>query len=93
MIIFIVIFGILAIIGIVASFNIDDLFVGSMLAVNSIIVGFISIGLMVEYLEDPKPEAIEVYRNNTDLQINYKVINNDTIITDSVVIFKQKCVQ
>lgn len=35
------------------------------------------------------PEAIDVYRNKTELQINYKIVGNDTIITDSVVIYKR----
>lgn len=39
-------------------------------------------------LEGPKPEAIDVYRDKTELQINYKVIRNDTIPTDSIVIWK-----
>lgn len=32
---------------------------------------------------------LDVYRGNTELQVNYKVINNDTIVTDSIVVWKQ----
>lgn len=36
-----------------------------------------------------KITPLDVYRGNTELQVNYKVINNDTIVTDSIVIWKQ----
>lgn len=35
---------------------------------------------------DNKPKAIDVYRNNTNLQITYE----DSIAVDSVVVFKNK---
>lgn len=37
-------------------------------------------------MENPKP--IDVYRNRTELQIKYVVVNNDTISCDSTVIWK-----
>lgn len=37
---------------------------------------------------DDKPQAIDVYRSNTDLQITYKTQANDTISIDTVVVFK-----
>lgn len=37
-----------------------------------------------------EPTALDVYKNKTELKVKYEVINNDTIITDSVVVFKNK---
>lgn len=34
------------------------------------------------------PKAIDVYRNKTELNVNYTIKNNDTISIDSLVIFK-----
>ena len=34
------------------------------------------------------PKAIDVYRNKTELEINYTTKNNDTISVDSLVVFK-----
>ena len=34
------------------------------------------------------PRAIDVYRNNTELEIKYTIVNNDTTSIDSTVIFK-----
>lgn len=34
------------------------------------------------------PKAIDVYRNKTELEINYIIKNNDTISVDSLVVFK-----
>lgn len=40
---------------------------------------------------DPnEPTALDVYKNKTELKVKYEVVNNDTIITDSVVVFKNK---
>ncbi len=38
--------------------------------------------------EHNKPKAIDVYRDKTDLKVIYEVVNNDTIVTDSIVVFK-----
>lgn len=32
--------------------------------------------------------AIDVYRGNTQLQVNYNIVGNDTIVTDSLVVWK-----
>jgi hypothetical protein len=34
------------------------------------------------------PKAIDVYRNKTELEVNYTIKNNDTINVDSLVVFK-----
>ena len=37
---------------------------------------------------DKKPDAIDVYRNKTELQITYKIKGIDTLSRDTVVVFK-----
>jgi hypothetical protein len=34
------------------------------------------------------PKAIDVYRNKTELEVNYTIKNKDTISVDSLVVFK-----
>lgn len=36
------------------------------------------------------PSAIDVYRGRTDIQITYKVVNNDTVDIDSTVVWKDE---
>ena len=39
--------------------------------------------------KNPKsPEAIDVYRNKTELKVKYVIENNDTIQSDTTVVFK-----
>lgn len=38
--------------------------------------------------ENSIPKAIDVYRNKTELEVNYTIKNNDTISADSLVVFK-----
>ena len=38
--------------------------------------------------ENSIPKAIDVYRNKTELEVNYTIKNNDTISVDSLVVFK-----
>jgi hypothetical protein len=38
---------------------------------------------------DPQPDAIDVYRNKTELEIIYKVVGIDTLSRDTTVVFKQ----
>lgn len=40
------------------------------------------------YVEKSIPKAIDVYRNKTELNVNYTIKNNDTISVDSLVVFK-----
>jgi hypothetical protein len=39
-------------------------------------------------VENSIPKAIDVYRNKTELEVNYTIKNNDTISVDSLVVFK-----
>ena len=59
--------------------KIDSFFIG-------IIVGAFVMGIVMEILDTmhPKPSAIDVYRNNTTLQITYK----DSTPVDTIVVFK-----
>lgn len=43
-------------------------------------------GMNIPYNVHP----LDVYRGLTELQITYKIINNDTISCDSIVVFKNK---
>ena len=43
-------------------------------------------------LGEGKPQAIDVYRNNTELKVTYKICNGDTLSCDSTVVFKQKTI-
>ena len=46
-------------------------------------------GIYIMYsAENSIPKAIDVYRNKTELEVNYKIKNNDTISVDSLVVFK-----
>lgn len=45
-------------------------------------------GLLLGELLFNDVKAIDVYRNKTDLQITYKVVNNDTVQIDSTVVYK-----
>ena len=40
------------------------------------------------YAEKSIPNAIDVYRNKTELEVNYTIKNSDTISVDSLVVFK-----
>ena len=40
------------------------------------------------YAEKSIPKAIDVYRNKTELEVNYTIKNSDTISVDSLVVFK-----
>lgn len=35
------------------------------------------------------PKAIDVYKGNTELQLNYTIVNGDTLSIDSTVVFKK----
>lgn len=57
-----------------------------------VISGFISallIAIPVAIMADKiTPSAIDVYRNNTELKIQHIIENNDTIQSDTTVVFK-----
>ncbi len=67
----------------------DDKFLGRLAQSFGVIIIIISgIMLIIDSQSKSKPEAIDVYRDKTELQINYKVIKGDTIPTDSIVVWK-----
>ena len=39
-------------------------------------------------IDKKTPSAIDVYRNNTELKIQHVIENNDTIQSDTTVVFK-----
>ena len=63
---------------------------------NSFTIGVISgllsaviIAIPVAIMIDKKtPSAIDVYRNNTELKIQHVIENNDTIQSDTTIVFK-----
>lgn len=59
----------------------------SLIIVSSTLTG-ISINIAINEANVINP--LDVYRNKTELQITYKMINADTISCDSIVIFKNK---
>lgn len=40
------------------------------------------------FLSKDTPKAIDVYRGNTELKVEYKIVDNDTTSVDSTVVFK-----
>lgn len=40
------------------------------------------------FLSRDTPKAVDVYRGNTELKIEYRIVNNDTTSVDSTVVFK-----
>lgn len=40
------------------------------------------------FLSRDTPEAIDVYRGDTELKIEYRIVNNDTTSVNSTVVFK-----
>lgn len=57
-------------------------------AVIGIVMGMYTMYDAVCDAETSIPKAIDVYRNKTELEINYTIKNNDTINVDSLVVFK-----
>ena len=56
-----------------------------LLIISSMLFG---VGTIINEINGVHP--LDVYRNKTELQITYKIINNDTINCDSIVVFKNK---
>lgn len=58
-----------------------------------VISGFVSALLItipvVIIIDKTTPSAIDVYRNNTELKIQHVIENNDTIQSDTTVIWKE----
>ena len=55
-----------------------------------IIIASILIGASAIITETNGIYPLDVYAGKTELQITYKIINNDTISCDSIVVFKNK---
>ena len=55
-----------------------------------IIIASILIGVDAIIIETNGTHPLDVYAGKTELQITYKIINNDTISCDSIVVFKNK---
>lgn len=48
---------------------------------------FMGIGMLIH--KDGSPKAIDVYREKTELQIEQKVVNNQVVSSDSIVVWKK----
>lgn len=57
----------------------------ALIIISSILIG---IGAMITEINGVHP--LDVYAGKTELQITYKIVNNDTISCDSIVVFKNK---
>lgn len=64
------------------------LFFGNFYGMITTTVILVSIFVMNSRLTPKEPEAIDVYRNNTELKIQHVIENNDTIQSDTTVVFK-----
>lgn len=51
-------------------------------------VSFLTL-IIYSFITKDTPEAIDVYRGTTELQLNYTIVDDDTLSIDSTVIFKQ----
>lgn len=49
----------------------------------------VSILIILSSLEDNYPQAIDVYRNDTELKVTYEICKGDTLSCDSTVVFKK----
>ena len=43
---------------------------------------------IINVISNKNPKAIDVYRNKTELKVKYVIENNDTIQSDTTVVFK-----
>lgn len=57
-------------------------------AVIGVVMGMYTMYYAEKDAEKSIPKAIDVYRNKTELEVNYIIKNNDTINVDSLIIFK-----
>ena len=57
-------------------------------AVIGVVMGMYTMYDAVYDAEKAIPKAIDVYRNKTELEVNYTIKNSDTISVDSLVVFK-----
>lgn len=73
---------------IVAYLSKSDINYGFSLAL--IIISSMLIGIGAIITETNGVHPLDVYAGKTELQITYKIINNDTVSCDSIVVFKNK---
>jgi hypothetical protein len=64
------------------------LFFGNFYGMITMTVILVSIFVMNSRLTPKEPEAIDVYRNNTELKIQHVIENGDTIQSDTTIVFK-----
>ena len=64
------------------------LYLGNAYGMITLTVILVSLGVIHSKLTPKEPEAIDVYRNNTELKIQHVIENNDTIQSDTTVVFK-----
>lgn len=57
-------------------------------AVIGVVMGMCTMYAAEKDAEKSIPKAIDVYRNKTELEVNYTIKNSDTISVDSLVVFK-----
>lgn len=67
--------------------NIDINYIFSLVV---IVVSSLLAGINIATNETNTVNPLDVYRNKTELQVTYKIVNNDTISCDSIVVFKNK---
>lgn len=65
--------------------NFDYWFSLLLIIISSMLIG---IGAIITKINGVHP--LDVYVGKTELQITYKIVNNDTISCDSIVVFKNK---
>lgn len=81
--------GFISVIGnIVAYLSKNDINYGFSLALIIIASILIGIGAIITEINGVHP--LDVYAGKTELQVTYKIVNNDTISCDSIVVFKNK---
>ena len=62
---------------------------GFTIGVMSGLLSAVIIAIPIAIIVDKKtPDAIDVYRNNTELKIQHIIENNDTIQSDTTIVFK-----
>lgn len=59
--------------------------IGAMSGLLSAIIIAIPVAIIID---KTTPSAIDVYRNNTELKVKYVIENNDTIQSDTTIVFK-----
>ena len=53
------------------------------------ITALLGVAMIIPSSEEPTPKALDVYRGNTELQIESKLVNGEVVSTDSIVVWKK----